>query len=172
MTDLAVNPMTIPSASRIDFNTPALQRKRRMRALKDRLTNWYVLIGGLAVASALLVIGIAGMAAKARRRPVVSGTAHLIGASATVIEFDGGHGWALVDGERWQVHADVPLLMRAYMYAAGHGRPQHARHVLRGWTADRIPCLRCDSCRVRCAPMWARTPHSPPTGWTSPPMAT
>jgi predicted aldo/keto reductase-like oxidoreductase len=48
-------------------------------------------------------------------------------------------------------HADVPLLMRAYMYAAGHGRPQHARHVLRGWTADRIPCLRCDTCRVRCA---------------------
>jgi membrane-bound serine protease (ClpP class) len=64
------------------------------------------LIGGLAAASALLVIGIAGMAAKARRRPVVSGTARLLGASGTVIAFDGGHGWALVDGERWQVRAD------------------------------------------------------------------
>ena len=48
-------------------------------------------------------------------------------------------------------HAEVPLLMRAYMYAAGHGRPQHARHVLRGWTADRVPCLRCEACTVRCA---------------------
>jgi membrane-bound serine protease (ClpP class) len=67
------------------------------------------LIGGLAFASALLVIGIAGMAAKARRRPVVSGAAHLLGRSGTVIEFDGGHGWALVDGERWQVRAGEPL---------------------------------------------------------------
>ena len=67
------------------------------------------LIGGLAFASALLVIGIAGMAAKARRRPVVSGAAHLLGTSGTVIEFDSGHGWALVEGERWQVRAGEPL---------------------------------------------------------------
>jgi membrane-bound serine protease (ClpP class) len=67
------------------------------------------LIGGLAFASALLVIGIAGMAAKARRRPVVSGTARLLGTSGTVIAFDGGQGWALVEGERWQVRADAPL---------------------------------------------------------------
>ena len=49
-------PMTTPSSSRIDFNTPALQRKRRMRALKDRLTNWYVLIGGLAVLATITLI--------------------------------------------------------------------------------------------------------------------
>ena len=67
------------------------------------------LIGGLALASALCVIGIASMAAKARRRPVVSGTQHLLGVSGTVIAFDGGHGWALVDGERWQVRADESL---------------------------------------------------------------
>lgn len=67
------------------------------------------LIGGLALTSALLVIGIAGMAAKARRRPVVSGTPHLLGTSGTVIEFDAGQGWALVDGERWQVRASEPL---------------------------------------------------------------
>jgi membrane-bound serine protease (ClpP class) len=67
------------------------------------------LISGLAVASALLVVGIAGMAAKARRRPVVSGTERLLGASGTVIAFDGGQGWALVDGERWQVHTGETL---------------------------------------------------------------
>ncbi|MFR0715508.1 ABC transporter permease subunit [Enterobacterales bacterium BD_CKDN230030183-1A_HGKHYDSX7] len=41
---------------RIDFNTPELQRKRRMRALKDRLTRWYVLVGGLAVLAAITLI--------------------------------------------------------------------------------------------------------------------
>jgi len=45
----------------------------------------------------------------------------------------------------------VPKLMRAYMYAAGHGRPQHAQHVLRGWSPNDIPCSECDSCAVRCA---------------------
>ncbi|WFS18911.1 ABC transporter permease subunit [Pseudomonas sp. 905_Psudmo1] len=40
----------------IDFNTPALQRKRRMRALKDRMARWYVSIGGLAVLGAITLI--------------------------------------------------------------------------------------------------------------------
>lgn len=40
----------------IDFNTPALQRKRRLRALKDRLARWYVSIGGLAVLGAITLI--------------------------------------------------------------------------------------------------------------------
>ncbi len=48
-------------------------------------------------------------------------------------------------------HADVPTLMRAHMYLAGHGRPAHARHVLRGWRPGSIPCTDCDSCTVRCA---------------------
>ncbi|MBF7728782.1 ABC transporter permease subunit [Pseudomonas sp. N040] len=60
MIDPAANrmaiPMTTPTASRIDFNTPALQRKRRIRALKDRLTNWYVLVGGLAVLATITLI--------------------------------------------------------------------------------------------------------------------
>ena len=46
---------------------------------------------------------------------------------------------------------DVPSLMRGYMYAVGHGRPQHARHLLRAWAPSDIPCLDCDSCSVRCA---------------------
>lgn len=41
---------------RIDFNTPELQRKRRLRAFKDRLTRWYVLVGGLAVLAAITLI--------------------------------------------------------------------------------------------------------------------
>jgi membrane-bound serine protease (ClpP class) len=67
------------------------------------------LIGVLALASAAFVIGVASMAAKARRRPVVSGTPRMIGASGEVIEFGSGQGWATVEGERWQVRAAQPL---------------------------------------------------------------
>jgi hypothetical protein len=48
-------------------------------------------------------------------------------------------------------HTDVPALMRAHMYMAGHERPAHALHVLRGWTSADIPCPGCESCGVRCA---------------------
>ncbi|RRV08991.1 ABC transporter permease subunit [Pseudomonas sp. v388] len=41
---------------RIDFNTPQMQRKRRVRALKDRVTRWYVAVGGLAVLAAITLI--------------------------------------------------------------------------------------------------------------------
>ena len=57
MNDLANSSMTTTSApKRIDFNTPELQRKRRIRALKDHLTRWYVFIGGLAVLGAITLI--------------------------------------------------------------------------------------------------------------------
>jgi membrane-bound serine protease (ClpP class) len=67
------------------------------------------LIAGLAVLSALLVTGIAGMAAKARRRPLVSGARTLVGRDGVVIECDVDGGWALVDGERWRVRSPQPL---------------------------------------------------------------
>ncbi|MBE7926370.1 ABC transporter permease subunit [Pseudomonas saudiphocaensis] len=52
-----IEPMTANTdAQRLDFNTPALQRKRRMRALKDHLARWYVSIGGLAVLGAICLI--------------------------------------------------------------------------------------------------------------------
>ncbi|PNQ93479.1 phosphate ABC transporter permease [Pseudomonas gingeri NCPPB 3146 = LMG 5327] len=57
MNDLANSTMTTTSPpKRIDFNTPELKRKRRIRALKDRLTRWYVFVGGLAVLAAITLI--------------------------------------------------------------------------------------------------------------------
>jgi len=67
------------------------------------------LIGTLTLVSAAFVIGVAGMAARARRRPVVSGAPHMIGGSGEVIECSGREGWAEVDGERWKVRAAGPL---------------------------------------------------------------
>ncbi|SDH69661.1 phosphate transport system permease protein [Pseudomonas benzenivorans] len=57
MNDLASNSMTATSnALGLDFNTPALQRKRRLRAFKDRLARWCVSIGGMAVLGAITLI--------------------------------------------------------------------------------------------------------------------
>lgn len=57
MNELANSTMTQDSSpQRIDFNTPELKRKRRVRALKDRFTRWYVAIGGLAVLAAITLI--------------------------------------------------------------------------------------------------------------------
>ena len=41
MNDLAKDRLPSPgNPLGLDFNTPALQRKRRLRALKDRLARW------------------------------------------------------------------------------------------------------------------------------------
>lgn len=57
MNDLARETMTsLTKTQRLDFDTPELQRKRRLRALKDRLARWYVSIGGLAVLGAITLI--------------------------------------------------------------------------------------------------------------------
>lgn len=56
MNDLANNRMSASNSYRIDFDTPVLQRKRRIRALKDRMARWYVSIGGLAVLGCITLI--------------------------------------------------------------------------------------------------------------------
>jgi phosphate transport system permease protein len=48
--------MTASTSQRIDFNSPALKRKRRVRAFKDRLARWCVSVGGLAVLGAITLI--------------------------------------------------------------------------------------------------------------------
>ncbi|CAD5107387.1 ABC transporter permease subunit [Zestomonas carbonaria] len=57
MNDLANEPTgTSGNPLGLDFDTPALKRKRRVRALKDRMARWYVSIGGLAVLGAITLI--------------------------------------------------------------------------------------------------------------------
>lgn len=59
MNNLAHDSMSTQAASnrqQIDFDTPALQRKRHLRALKDRVARWYFTIGGLLVLAAITLI--------------------------------------------------------------------------------------------------------------------
>jgi membrane-bound serine protease (ClpP class) len=67
------------------------------------------LVLGIAAASAAFLIGVAGLALRARRRPVVSGRETLLGAAGEVLEDFTGEGWARVQGETWRVQSASPL---------------------------------------------------------------
>jgi membrane-bound serine protease (ClpP class) len=65
------------------------------------------LILGFALASAGLLIGLATLLARQRRRPVVSGAEELLGATGVVMVNDVSRAW--IHGESWQIRADRPL---------------------------------------------------------------
>lgn len=71
--------------------------------------SWAVILP-VASASALFIFFVAGMALKARGRPVVSGREELIGSIGEVMEdFDGKNGRARVHGEIWHIRSKRPL---------------------------------------------------------------
>jgi predicted aldo/keto reductase-like oxidoreductase len=45
---------------------------------------------------------------------------------------------------------DIPTLMRGEMYAYGYRNLLHARQTVVQGCQDRLPCLDCDVCKVRC----------------------
>jgi membrane-bound serine protease (ClpP class) len=70
------------------------------------------LIVASAVLSALLIAGITGMALKARRLPLVSGEAQLVGRIAEVVDVRDDaptEGWVSIRGENWRVLSRTPL---------------------------------------------------------------
>jgi len=69
----------------------------------------WMLIVPVAVASGLLSFFVAGMAIKARARPVVTGAEEMIGASGEILEDMVRTGWARIHGEHWQVRSAGPL---------------------------------------------------------------
>ncbi|HET8746587.1 MAG TPA: NfeD family protein, partial [Ramlibacter sp.] len=64
---------------------------------------------GLALVSALVILGGGSMALRARRRPVVSGVEELVGAEGVVLAAGPAGTWAQVHGERWQVRGPGDL---------------------------------------------------------------
>ena len=81
------------------------------------------LIAVLSLGSAAFIVGVVGMAARSRRRPVVTGVATLVSAPAELLEFAGGQGWALVRGEHWKVRGPAGLRPgdRAHVISVGDG---------------------------------------------------
>jgi membrane-bound serine protease (ClpP class) len=70
----------------------------------------YALIGGLAIASVVFLLAVAGVLVKSRKRPVVSGREELIGSRGEVLEASEREGWARVHGETWHVRSSAPLM--------------------------------------------------------------
>lgn len=48
-------------------------------------------------------------------------------------------------------YVEIPTLMRAHMYAAGHDQPVKAVSTMRGISAGEIRCVDCRRCTVQCA---------------------
>lgn len=69
----------------------------------------WMLIVPVAAASALFSFFVAGMAIRARARPVVTGAEEMIGASGEILEDMEHEGWARIHGEQWRVRSAVPL---------------------------------------------------------------
>ncbi|MDX1555412.1 MAG: NfeD family protein, partial [Xanthomonadales bacterium] len=67
------------------------------------------LIGGIALASSALLMGVVGMAVRARRQPVVAGREHLVGAHGSAAESFEATGLIHVAGEIWTAVSNAPL---------------------------------------------------------------
>lgn len=67
------------------------------------------LIAGVGVASGLGFMTVLWLAMRARRRPVVSGIAELLGLDAVVLDDFAGRGRVRVRGEVWQAASDTPM---------------------------------------------------------------
>lgn len=68
------------------------------------------LILGIGVASGLAFMGVAWLAARARKRPVGTGVAELIGRDAVALHDFHGRGRVHIRGETWQAECAVPVV--------------------------------------------------------------
>ena len=69
----------------------------------------WTLIALVASVTAAFFLVVIGMALRAHRRPVVSGSEELIGARGQIIEHANGQWWARVHSEVWKVHSRAEL---------------------------------------------------------------
>jgi membrane-bound serine protease (ClpP class) len=67
------------------------------------------LIGAIAVAGSLGLMGIIGFALKARQRPVVAGREQMMGASGVALDSFNDEGHVYIHGERWNARAEAPV---------------------------------------------------------------
>lgn len=68
------------------------------------------LIGGMALASLVVLLGIGGLAKRSHQRPVVSGRENMLGSPGIVSgPAEGGGWWVTVQGENWHARSSAPL---------------------------------------------------------------
>jgi membrane-bound serine protease (ClpP class) len=69
---------------------------------------WSV-IATVSAATFVFFFFVIGMALQARKRPVVTGSEELIGASGEIVDHADGQWWARVRSENWQVRSEAHL---------------------------------------------------------------
>jgi membrane-bound serine protease (ClpP class) len=80
------------------------------------------IIGGVATAAGLTLLGLIFMLMRARNRPVLTGAEGMIGQSAEVIDDFAGRGNVFLDGERWIAESQLPVRKGQYVrVTAIHG---------------------------------------------------
>jgi len=67
------------------------------------------LIGGIAFASSVLLMGVIAMAVRARKRPLVAGREHMLGERGTAAEKFDSTGTVYLGGELWNAVSSAPL---------------------------------------------------------------
>jgi membrane-bound serine protease (ClpP class) len=67
------------------------------------------LVLGIGIASGLAFMGVVWLAARARRRPVTTGAAELVGHVATALDDFHGRGRVHIRGETWQAESAEPV---------------------------------------------------------------
>ncbi|MDS4042709.1 MAG: nodulation protein NfeD [Candidatus Competibacter sp.] len=75
------------------------------------------LILGFALASVAVLLGLATLMVRQRRRPAVSGAEQMLGATGSVMADDASRAW--IHGESWWVRADRPLRQGERIRVAG-----------------------------------------------------
>jgi membrane-bound serine protease (ClpP class) len=79
------------------------------------------LIVAVASVTALFVFLVAGLALKARRRPVVTGQEALIDSVGIALDDMDTEGWARINGEQWRVRTRVPIKRGQSVRVASQG---------------------------------------------------
>jgi membrane-bound serine protease (ClpP class) len=77
------------------------------------------IIGGVAAAGGLAMLGLIYMLMRARNRPVVSGAEGMIGHTAEALDDFSGHGNVLLDGERWLAESLQPVKKGQHVRVTG-----------------------------------------------------
>jgi membrane-bound serine protease (ClpP class) len=80
--------------------------------------SWPVIIGAT-LTTAVVTFGIVAAAAKAYKRPPVTGSEELIGSGAEVVEWAGSNGRVHIHGETWSARADRPLQAKEKVRVVG-----------------------------------------------------
>ena len=68
-----------------------------------------IYIGSVASAAGVIILGLLYLIVKMRRRPVVSGLAHMIGRVAVALSDFDSKGYVRIEGERWAAITSVPV---------------------------------------------------------------